>query len=294
MRPENREHVGPRDIVLAAHPGSGTSWIGTLLVHLGVFYVSGEDELLVDGESQRTLGVAEKQERPLPGAVEGGKLRYGIQAQLDHLPALRDRDKAHPSWREPCRVIKTNQSALEWKAPGRVLLLVRDGRDAVLSLYHHYVNFSDLDAPLLDFLTGNDGAWVPPPMSWAFACMSWLGSTPRERLHVLKFETCKQQPLEEFRSMLAFLGVERSDAEIEAAIEASSYRAMRRQESAAVEERGAGIGSGRIMRKGSVGQWREVYSEEMLRTFSGMPRRALAELGYPVDAIPGRARTREE
>jgi hypothetical protein len=169
-----------------------------------------------------------------------------------------------------------------------VLLLVRDGRDAVLSLYHHYVNFSDLDAPLLDYLTGNDGAFAPPPVSWAFAAMSWMGSIPRERLHVLTFEACKERPLEEFRRMLAFLEVERTDAEIQAAIDASSYRAMRRQESAAIEARGETIGSGRIMRKGTTGQWREVYTEEMLATFAGMPRRALKALGYPVEAIPVR------
>lgn len=285
MRPENREHIGPGDVVLAAHPGSGTSWIGTLLVHLGVFYVSGEDELLVDRERQATRGVAEKEHRPLPGAAEG-RLHIGIQAQLDHLPALRDRDKEHTTWREPLRVIKTNGSATEWTPPGRVLFLVRDGRDAVLSLYHGYVNFSGLDVPLLDFLTGNRGAWVPPPVSWGFACMSWMG-IPRERLHVLKFESGKERPLEEFRAMLAFLGVSRTDDEIRAAIAASSYDAMRRRETAAMEEHGERIGGGHIMRRGTVGQWREVYTDEMLRTFAGLPRRALATLGYPVDAIPG-------
>jgi hypothetical protein len=285
MKPENRQHVGPRDVVLAAHPGSGTSWIGTLLVHLGVCYVSGEDELLVDRESQSTRRVTEKENRPLPGAADGPRHHLGIHAQLDHLPALRDRDKERTPWREPLRVIKTNGSATVWTPPCRVLFLVRDGRDAVLSLYHANVNFSGLEVPLLDFLTGNGGAWVPPAVSWGFACMSWM-ATPRESLHILKFETCKERPLEEFRSMLAFLGVSRTDDEIRAAIDASSYDAMRRQESSEMQEHGERIGSGHVMRRGTVGQWREVYTDEMLGTFAGMPRRTLAMLGYSVDAIP--------
>jgi len=287
MRPENRELVGIGDVILAAHPGSGASWVGTLLTHLGIFYLSGEDELLADAQSQRAGGLAEDRERALPGAEATGRPNVGVQAQLEHLPTLRDRDRDHATWREPVRVIKTNLSSLSWTPPCRVLLLVRDGRDAVLSLYHHRVNFSDLDVPLLDFLTGNDGAWLPPPMSWAMASMSWIGSTPKDQIHLLKFETCKADPLEEFRSMLTFMEIERTDAEIETAIAASSYNAMRRQESAAMEEHGAEIGSGRIMRKGQVGEWREVYTEPMLATFKGMPRRALKQLGYPVDEIPG-------
>ena len=86
--------------------------------------------------------------------------------------------------------------------------------------------------------------------------------------------------------MLDFLGVERTDAELRAAIGASSYDAMRRQESKEIEARGDEIGRGRILRKGTTGQWREVYSDEMLATFAGMPRRALKALGYPVDTIP--------
>lgn len=295
MRAENRELLGPRDVVLAAHPGSGASWIGTLLVHLGVFYASGEEELLADRESPRVRGVVEAPDRQLPGEAATGR-SVGVRAQLEHLPTLRDRDRDATRWRDAVRVVKTNHSAVGWtrategqpapKLPERVVLLVRDGRDAVLSLYHHQVSFSGLDAPLLVYLTGNGGAWVPPATSWAFACMSWRGVMPADRLHVSKFEACRARPLEEFRALLAFLGAPRTDAEIEAAIAASSYDAMRRQESAALEQHGAAIGSGRVMRRGMVGEWREVYTEEMLRTFRGMPRRALAELGYPVDTIP--------
>ena len=85
MRPENREHLGPHDILLATHPGSGTSWIATLLVRLGIFYVSGDDEFLLDDVSQRTGGMVENQNLPLPGAKEGGALQVSLQQQRAHL-----------------------------------------------------------------------------------------------------------------------------------------------------------------------------------------------------------------
>jgi len=282
MRAENRTLLGPHDVVLATHPGSGASWIGTLLVHLGVFYVSGHNELLVDRESQRTTGEwVEDEELRFPGLATTGS-----RDQQQHLPVLEARDHLHASYREPCRVIKTNRSAVGWTPPTRVVLLVRDGRDAVLSLYHNLRSFGGLDVPLPEFLRGRDSAWPPPAMSWGFACLSWLGSIASERLHVVKFEACRERPLEEFRALLGFLGTPRTDAEIEHAMTESSYERMRRVESAEIERRGDSIGRGRVMRKGQVGEWREVYTEEMLRTFTGLPRRALAGFGYPTDTVP--------
>lgn len=295
MRPENRALLGPDDVVLAAHPGSGASWIAGLLIHLGVFYASGHEELLLDRHGQRTRRWVEDAPRALPelGPARGeersgraGRPVIGIVDQQRHLPALIDRDRINPDYREPCRVIKTNQAAVGWAPPNRVLLLVRDGRDAVLSLYHNLKSFSGLDVPLFDYLSGNRRAWLLPAVSWGFSCLSWVGATPPERLHVLRFESCRERPLEEFGALLAFLGVQRTRAEIEHAIEQSSYAAMRRAESAAIEQHGATIGRARVLRRGKVGEWREVYTEEMLRTFRGLPRRALEHFGYPTDTIP--------
>lgn len=282
MRAENRALLGPHDVVLATHPGSGTSWIATLLVHLGVFYASGHNELLVDRTSQRTTGEwLEDEEQLLPGlaSVASGD-------QRERLPVLLDRDRLHAAYREPCRVIKTNRSALGWTPATRVLLLVRDGRDAVLSLYHNLRGFAGLDVGLSEFLAGHGGAWPLPALSWAVACTSWAGAIPPERLHVLRFETCRERPLEELRSLLTFLDVARTDAEIERAIAESSYDRMRRIESAVVAERGESVGRGRVMRKGRVGEWRDVYTEAMLATFAGLPRRALEHFGYPTDGVP--------
>lgn len=291
MRQENRELLGPLDVVLAAHPGSGASWIGPLLVHLGVFYASGHEERLVDRTSQRTERWVEDEEHRLPGLAAAtpparAAASIGIEEQHRHLPALHERDRLNPTWREPWRVIKTNQSALGWTPPGKVVLLVRDGRDTLLSLYHNLRSFSGLDVALPEFLTGNGGAWLPPARSWAACVLSWPASTPPERLHVLCFETCRQRPREEFRALLAFLGIERDDAELERAIAASSYARMRQAESAAIAEHGETIGRGRILRRGEPGEWRTVFTPEMLRTFRGLPRRALERFGYPTDGIP--------
>lgn len=164
------------------------------------------------------------------------------------------------------------------------MLLVRDGRDALLSLYHHLRSFSGLAASFDAFLAGNDGAWPRPAHAWAFVNMSWAASTPSERLHVLRFESARERPLEEFRALLAFLGAQRGDDELARAIEASSYASMRRAESRALGTDGGE--APRFMRRGQVGEWRERYGPAQLEWFRGAPRVALERFGYATDGIP--------
>jgi Sulfotransferase domain len=283
LRTENRARLGPHDFVLAAHPGSGSSWIGTLLVELGLFYASGHEERLLDATSQRSEPWVEEGTAPAVGLV---RPRLARAERARHLPSLHERDARHPSFREPVRVVLSNDSALGWKCERPVVLLVRDGRDALLSLYQHLVGFSGLQASFAEYLAGGGGAWPPPAHSWAVANLSWLDATPPERLLVLTFEGCRAEPLARFRELTSFLGTPRSDAELERAIAASSYDSMRRAEERALGPEAEAGSAPRFMRRGRIGEWREVYDAALLGRFAGLPRRALERFGYPTAEIP--------
>jgi hypothetical protein len=282
LRPENRAHLGPHDFVLAAHPGSGSSWIGTLLVELGLFYASGHEERLLDASSQRSEPWGDAATASA-GGLERPRLARAERAR--HLPALYERDARHPTFRESIRVVLSNDSALGWKCERPVVLLVRDGRDALLSLHRHLVGFSGLQASFAEYMAGGGGAWPPPAHSWAVSNLSWLDATPPERLLVLTFEGCRADPLARFRELTEFLGAPRSDAELERAIAASSYDSMRRAEERALGVAAAAGDAPRFMRRGRIGEWREVYDAALLSRFAGLPRRALERFGYPAADI---------
>ncbi len=281
MRRENRANLGPHDVVLFAHPGSGASWISTLLVQLGIFHASGHEERLLDTTSQRSQPWPTQAQAAQVNALARPSLRPEQRAR--HLPLYAERDQVNPSYREPVRVILTNDSAFGWNCDRPVVLLVRDGRDTLLSLYHHLRGFSGLRADFEEYLAGGGGAWPLPAHSWAIANLSWLESVPSARLHVLGFEACRADPRARFGALLDFLGVARTMAELERAIEAASYDSMRRAEDRALGPQATGP---RFMRRGLIGEWREAYDERLLARFSGLPRRALERFGYPTEGIP--------
>ncbi len=289
MREENRRLLTAEDVIFAVHPGSGTSWIGSLLITLGVFYVSGHHEVLVNGQDQKTGGWIEDNQPLLPGrTAEGpgaGSARplLPVAEMVRHNPILHSRERRNPGYREALRVIQTNDSPRRFTRPikQKVILLIRDGRDTVISLYHWFRNFTDLDLPLADYLSGNSGAWPAPAMSWAFFNLSWLKAVDHRRLHVVRFEGCREEPRRSTRDLLAFLGLERSDRAIDLAIEESSYGSMRKMEDRLASSKSDRPGV-RVMRKGQIGEWRGVLDTEMLETFSGLPVQALEKFGYDV------------
>lgn len=263
MNPQNLERLGPHDIILASYPGSGAAWLGCLFVKLGIFYLDGYHEVLRDERQQRSDVL------PI--------------ARRDRLPIYRDRDLAHPAYREPIRVIKTHLDAPAVAAatPCRTLLLVRDGRDAVLSYYHWLKNFADLDESLDNFLQRGTAAEPgSPARAWSDFNLAWSATRPADSLHLVRFEDLRADPARGVQSMLAAFGVERSDAEIAEAIEACSFSSMQRQEAAAVAADPQKLGPGMIMRRGEIGEWRNAIPAHLLAQVQADAAPALSAFGY--------------
>ncbi|MDY6864105.1 MAG: sulfotransferase domain-containing protein [Thermodesulfobacteriota bacterium] len=263
MRNENIKLLGSNDVIIANYPGSGSSWFSSLFISLGIFYVTGYDEILLDTHSQKTK------------LVDNSR-RY-------HVPILKNRDIINPSYREKIRIINTHEMPRKFhnSMTRKVILIVRDGRDSILSTYNYKKNFENLGKiSFLEYLKGNNGSWPEPAMGWAYYNFSWLNTLNKERLHVIQFENCRKQTHKEITAMLTFLGIERTYQEIDYAVNKSSYENMRKLEQESLKKEGKNTETQKFMRKGKLGGWRDIYTEEMLQTFSGLPDKALRKFGY--------------
>lgn len=167
--------------------------------------------------------------------------------------------------------------------PGRpTILFVRDPRDAIYSLYRRY---HDEAMTFAEYLR-RPGEWpphfpgmfsLPPPETWAYFHLYWLAVGAWEPLHLVRFETMRQDPVAVTEAVLAFLGVGRSREAIHQAIEGSTFERARDAMERTAGETGTTF---RVARRGMVGEWREVYGREDLEVFGGPARLAMQVLGY--------------
>ena len=249
---------------------------------------------------------------PLPcgvGWLVNVLLELGIKTSHNHESYLRDhwqqdefgqacihpKAKEHLQWHLP--VLRSEQSfkfqpniEVRWehrldfaRNPQPTILFTRDGRDAVYSHYRrHHKHQSSFD----DFLIQPD-KWpdhfpemfdLPPAETWALFNYFWLEMSHVMPVIVVRFEDTKANPIREIQRVLKFLETHRSDAEIVAAVEKSTFIKAQKQELETAVE--SDTSSRNNHRKGMPFEWKSHFQPDQLIRFSGLPDEILHRLGY--------------
>ncbi len=168
----------------------------------------------------------------------------------------------------------------------RTILFVRDPRDAVYSLYRR--NYAE-SMSFVSFLNRPD-EWphhfpgmfhMPPLESYAYFCWFWLAMGEAMPVNLIRFEDVKTEPVSVLREVLRYLGVERSEAQIHAAIESSHFE----QAQQAMERMERDTGKRFITaRKGQVGEWRTSFSRLARASVREPIKTLMRHLGYSFDS----------
>ena len=247
----------PTDIFIATYPKSGTT-----LVHMILY------QLLTDGDM--SVPHLNRFAPYLEDIVKGGA-QVGDPAHRGRLPGPRRIAKTHL----PYNVVP--------KGCGRYIYVVRDGRDAAVSYYHHHRrNGYDKSFPVFfhEFLSGLDrfGSWFEHVEQWA---------RNRDRLNVLylKFEEMLADLEGAIRRVAAFCDIPIREEEMPRILEGCSFDFMRQHE-AKLDVRTRRCGdldpeNDHFVRKGKAGGWvdyldphlRALYDAQFERYF-GKPLEA--------------------
>lgn len=166
----------------------------------------------------------------------------------------------------------------------RVVLLARDPRDVAVSQFFQWKfrikpskvainNYppQGSDISLFDFVMGDNGGGMRAVTEYLNL---WAAEADKvDAFHLLRYEDLRSNTREELRKLLDFMQVDASDADVEAAVEYSSYENMKKMESKE-QFRFAG---GRMMprdkdnpdsykvRRAKVGGYRDYFSDEEVR-----------------------------
>lgn len=242
---------------------SGVAWLLNFFVELDVLIYRGnspEKTWLYDSNNH-TYRVTE-----------------GDQILKQWIPALTDQPDR--TFAEPLCIRWSHEFPNSTNVQQKVILMMRDGRDAV---YSQYKREHAADRALQDMLRMHYAPLgLPPAETWAAHAYLWLQRIPKNRLHIIRFEDIKTNPLPEVKRLLTFLGVQRSEEDIQRAITSSSFERAKQAETAYRAQQ-TQTQFAEVNRKGQPGEWKTNYTPETLRSFTGLPLSVLNTFGYEAD-----------
>jgi hypothetical protein len=185
-------------------------------------------------------------------------------------------------WREP----KRHSTPMFFKSHHlprpeyrRVLYMLRDGRDVMVS-YYHYLTALEETAP--DFLTlARDG--VPSWGHWHEHVEAWLANPFGADLLVLRYERLKTAPLEELARICEFTGLKRDDRALARAVQSCSFEKLKSKEARQGLANPAWPRDKSFFRRGQIGSHRDEMPTEVATAFLQNARSTMRKCGYVME-----------
>ncbi len=262
------EHFTPRrdDIFVCTAPKCGTTWMQTIIVTL----------LFPNGDA--------------PGPVL--EIAPWLDARFAPIEALMARLDAQTHR----RCIKTHTAAdgIPWYPTASYVVVLRDGRDACMSMLNHMRSMRpDVQAELARTAReeGIDTSGPPPPLDDVHAFFTWwMSNDERWFQHVSTFWQHREESnvlfvhydelladLEgQMRRVATFLGITVDDAHWPALVERCTFASMKKHSEQIADFGNFMGGADSFLYKGTNGRWRDVLTADELAEFDRRSREFLA------------------
>jgi hypothetical protein len=167
----------------------------------------------------------------------------------------------------------------------RVVYLLRDGRDAMVS-YLHFLE--SVRRQKLDFLELVTTGVTKIPCKWHQHVEAWLGNPHGAEMIVIKYEDLVENPVEQIERFCQFIGLSCEPAHMEVVAQATQFRNLRAKEAR------LGLGFPDVwpsdkffFRRGVVGSYKDEMPAEVLQAFMSDAAETLQRNGYAVGEFSG-------
>nr|XP_056709940.1 sulfotransferase 6B1-like [Euleptes europaea] len=234
------------DIILAGYPKTGTNWLDHIINNLentAAKYTEEEMKKITDLEKELEVAM---------------RLEFGDPDKFKRMKKLPSR-----------RIIITHLSphllpTSVFKNKAKILVLIRNPKDTLVSYFHfkNKVGFfppSGWDDYFTSFMDGKVG-WG----SYFDYVAEWDKYTDDENIIAISYEELKENPNVGLKEIAQFLGFSLSEEEIQSVVEKSTFTAMKEKASET-----HGTFGDILFRKGSVGDWKSMFSESQNKEMDG-------------------------
>lgn len=269
---------------IASYPKSGNTW-----VRLFLMAYENPDGFTINARSpnhtQDTNPVVYQEVSPVPldqlTEVEGQQLRGAVLVRLSRVAKENTGGPVYLKT-HTCNV---SINGLAWVPPeytDKSLYILRDPRDVAVSSSDHFGK--DLDDTIADMgneqfgLARHSGGVTLPLMTWSMHVQSWLRDLPYDQMAV-RYEDLLAEPDRWFQAILNFFQMPFDRSRFYAALELTSFDALRKAE----DKHGFEAKSGkqdRFFRQGRSGAWRDVLTAGQQRRIETDHADAMQQCGY--------------
>ena len=159
----------------------------------------------------------------------------------------------------------------------RVIYLLRDGRDAMVSYFHH---LSALKGREIDFLHAIETGEELFPSKWHEHVDAWQANPYGAEMIFMRYEDLKKDTVTELLRLCDFADISRDRAFLETVVQQASFENMRQKEKETGWSNPAWPKDKPFVRRGQVGSYRDEMSPDVLEAFLKDAGDTLRRLGY--------------
>jgi hypothetical protein len=166
----------------------------------------------------------------------------------------------------------------------RVVYLLRDGRDVMVSYRHYREEIDGVEYDFLKFVTPETDLY---PCHWPEHVDAWMQNPYRAQMLLIKYEDLLREPVRELKRVCQLAGISRETDHLTAIAGAASFRNLRDKE--------ARMGFGRpdhnfppnkfFFRRGVAGSHKDEMPPEVLQKFLEQAGETLRRCGYATDQL---------
>ncbi len=164
----------------------------------------------------------------------------------------------------------------------RVVYLLRDGRDAMVSYFHHLSAIHGSEPDFLKMVSDGEGLF---PCRWHEHVDAWMKNPYGAQMITIRYEALKTGPVAELRRLCEFAGLERPDHSLQSIAAGCSFDAMREREQTMGWSSTVWPKDRAFVRRGEVGSFRNEMPSAVAAEFMRQAQQILVQAGYPIESV---------
>jgi hypothetical protein len=162
----------------------------------------------------------------------------------------------------------------------RIVYLLRDGRDAMVSYFSHLTALKETEIDFLRLVNGK-GLF---PCKWHEHVDAWLSNPYNAEMIVVKYEDLKKDTLNELKRFCAFVGIEKDDSSLQVVADKASFEKMHHREILYGWDNPRASTIRTFVRRGEVGSFKDEMPPKVLESFINDARETLRKCDYLTNA----------